>query len=77
MGSLNLSNARQFYSSTWKMLGSSRVDKLSSNVLLTLENQWGHLSILLCLKPDDFTRQREKCLGPPGLKSTNVNQHAQ
>ena len=34
---------------------------------LTLENPWGHLWILLCLTPDDFTRQRGKCLGSPGL----------
>ena len=31
---------------------------------LTPEKPWGHLWILLCLTPDDFTRQRGKCLGP-------------
>ena len=35
---------------------------LTSHVL-TLEDPWGHLWILLCQAPDDFTRQREKYLG--------------
>ena len=29
----------------------------------------GHLCILLCLTPDDFTRQRGKCLGLLGLNN--------
>ena len=29
-----------------------------------MEKPWGDLMILLHLTPDDFTRQRRKCLGP-------------
>ena len=36
-------------------------------ISLTLENPWGHLWILLCVTPDDFSRHRGKCLGPRGL----------
>ena len=43
------------------------VPVVTSHNRLTLENPWGHLWILLCLTPDDFTRQRGKCLGSPGL----------
>ena len=37
------------------------------NLQLTLENPWGHLWILPRMTPDDFTRQRGKCLGSLGL----------
>ena len=40
--------------------------------ILTLENPWGHLRILLGLTPDDFTRQRGKYLGSLGIVSNSL-----
>ena len=51
-----LSHARRFYSSKGDPLGVKGLKKLS---LLTLSLPRVTLWILLCLTPDDFTRQKE------------------
>ena len=41
--------------------------------MLTLDNPCGHLWILLCPTPDDFTRPRGKCLGSSGLNKIAIH----